>query len=240
MTPIQFFYVSEGQVLWNLSTDLTIICQIGYFHTVRDVQYYSKQMRYGGTTMEQTFLATIRKQSYDAVQELLAVSKLRPHDIFVVGCSSSEVLGEKIGTSTNLEVAEALYDGITAALAEKEIALAAQCCEHLNRALVVNRETMERYDLEQVNAIPQPNHAGGAFATVAYQKMSDAVLVEDLRAKASVGIDIGGTLIGMHIHPVVIPVRLSITQIGNAPIICARRRPKYVGGQRAIYDDDLY
>ena len=124
-------------------------------------------------------------------------------------------------------------------MAEKGIYLAAQCCEHLNRALAVSREALEKYDLEQVNAIPQPNHAGGAFATVAYQKMPNAVLVEDIDARGEAGIDIGGTLIGMHLHPVVVPLRISLDKIGEARIICARRRPKYVGGQRAIYDHAL-
>ncbi|MBQ6785527.1 MAG: DUF436 family protein, partial [Clostridia bacterium] len=114
---------------------------------------------------------------------------------------------------------------------------AAQCCEHLNRALVVEQETADAYRLEEVNAIPQPNHAGGAFATVAYERMAHPVVVEDLGAQASAGMDIGATLIGMHIHPVVVPLRISVDHIGEAPLICARRRPKYVGGARAIYDD---
>lgn len=121
----------------------------------------------------------------------------------------------------------------------RSVFLAAQCCEHLNRALVVERTVLERYDLEQVNAIPQPNHAGGAFASVTWNRMADPVLVESLSARADAGIDIGGTLIGMHIHPVVVPVRISIDRIGEASILCARRRPKYVGGQRAIYDEAL-
>ena len=98
---------------------------------------------------------------------------------------------------------------------------------------------MEKYDLERVNAIPQPNHAGGAFASVAYEKLPDAVLVEDLKARADAGIDIGQTLIGMHIHPVVVPLRISLQRIGNAVITCARRRPKYIGGARAIYEEKL-
>ena len=117
--------------------------------------------------------------------------------------------------------------------------MAAQCCEHLNRALVVEREAMEKYGFEQVNAIPQPNHAGGAFATVCYERFDDPVLVEDIRQKADAGIDIGGTMIGMHMHSVVVPLRISLRKIGAAPIICARHRPKYVGGQRAIYDEKL-
>lgn len=184
-------------------------------------------------------LDEIRKQAAQAADEVTREAKLHTGQLFVVGCSSSEVLGEKIGTHTSVDVAGALYDGIATELSERGIFLAAQCCEHLNRALVVEREVMEKYDLEQVNAIPQPNHAGGAFATVAYQRMKDPVLVESLNARADAGMDIGGTLIGMHIHPVVVPLRISLDHIGEAVLICARRRPKYVGGQRAVYDKDL-
>ena len=184
-------------------------------------------------------LGQIRKQAQRAVAELCDAAHLRPGALFVVGCSSSEVLGERIGTHTSMDVAEALYEGIASELKERGIFLAAQCCEHLNRALVVERTVMERYDFEQVNAIPQPNHAGGAFASVAWNRLKDPVLVESIGARADAGIDIGGTLIGMHIHPVVVPVRISMDRIGEASIICARRRPKYVGGQRAIYDEAL-
>ena len=187
-------------------------------------------------------LNEIERESFLAVSEILEASRIKPGDIFVVGCSSSEVLGERIGTDTNLDVAGAIYDGAIKALnekAEQPIFLAAQCCEHLNRALVVERACMEKYGFEQVNAIPQPNHAGGALATVAYQRMQDPVLVESIEARGQAGIDIGGTLIGMHIHPVVVPLRISLKKIGEANIICARRRPKYVGGQRAIYDESL-
>lgn len=184
-------------------------------------------------------LGQIRKQVQRAVAELCDAAHLRPGALFVVGCSSSEVLGERIGTHTSMDVAEALYEGIASELKERGIFLAAQCCEHLNRALVVERTVMERYDFEQVNAIPQPNHAGGAFASVTWNRLEDPVLVESIGARADAGIDIGGTLIGMHIHPVVVPVRISMDRIGEASIICARRRPKYVGGQRAIYDEAL-
>ncbi len=184
-------------------------------------------------------LGQIRKQAQRAVAELCDAAHLRPGALFVVGCSSSEVLGERIGTHTSMDVAGALYEGIASELKERGVFLAAQCCEHLNRALVVERTVLERYDLEQVNAIPQPNHAGGAFASVTWNRMADPVLVESICARADAGIDIGGTLIGMHIHPVVVPVRISIDRIGEASILCARRRPKYVGGQRAIYDEAL-
>lgn len=181
----------------------------------------------------------ITEQSRQAVTEILDKAGLRQGALFVIGCSSSEILGDQIGTATNLDSANAVYDGIIPLLNEKRIFAAAQCCEHLNRALVVEREAMERYGLEQVNAIPQPNHAGGAFATVCYQRFKDPVLVESIMAKADAGIDIGGTMIGMHMHSVVVPMRISLRKIGQAPIICARHRPKYVGGQRAIYDENL-
>ena len=184
-------------------------------------------------------LSQIREQAQRAAAELCDTAHLHSGMLFVVGCSSSEVLGERIGTHTSMDVAGALYEGIASELKERGVFLAAQCCEHLNRALVVERSVLERYDLEQVNAIPQPNHAGGAFASVTWNRMADPVLVESLSARADAGIDIGGTLIGMHIHPVVVPVRISIDRIGEAAILCARRRPKYVGGQRAIYDEAL-
>ena len=181
----------------------------------------------------------IKEQSRMAALEICEVSGIEPGQIFVVGCSSSEILGDRIGTATNLEAADAVYEGISSVLTEKGILLAGQCCEHLNRALVIEEETLDRYDFEQVNAIPQPNHAGGAFATVCYQKMNRPVLTESIHAKAVAGIDIGGTMIGMHIHPTVVPLRISLRKIGEAPIICARRRPRYIGGARTVYDERL-
>lgn len=181
----------------------------------------------------------IREQSALAAKELCEAAKLKAGDLFVIGCSSSEVLGAKIGTATNTDIAEAIFEGVMRELTPRGIFLAGQCCEHLNRALVVEYEAMEKFRLDQVNAIPQPNHAGGAFATVCYRKMKEPVLVESLKAQACAGIDIGGTLIGMHIHHVAVPVRLSVKQIGEAGLICARRRIPYTGGQRAIYDERL-
>ena len=181
----------------------------------------------------------ITEQSRQAVTEIIKAANLKEGSLFVIGCSSSEVLGSQIGTATNMDSARAIYDGIIPVLREQGILPAAQCCEHLNRALVVDRGTMLKYGFEQVNAIPQPNHAGGAFATECYNRFEDPVLVESVEAKGDAGIDIGGTMIGMHIHNVVVPLRISLRKIGEAPIICARHRPKYVGGQRAIYDENL-
>lgn len=183
-------------------------------------------------------LKQIRQQARQAAAEVCDAAKLRAGDLFVVGCSTSEVLGEKIGTHSSMDAAGALFSGIYEALQERGIDLAAQCCEHLGRALIVERTTCERYRLEEVNVIPQPK-AGGSFATTAYRSFTDPVAVETLQQSASAGIDIGGTLIGMHIRPVVVPLRISLRRIGEASIICARRRPKFVGGSRAVYNEDL-
>ena len=182
---------------------------------------------------------SITNESRQAVLEILEAANLKEGSIFVIGCSSSEILGDQIGTATNLDSAKAVYDGIIPVLKERGIYAAAQCCEHLNRALVVERSAMEKYGFEQVNAIPQPNHAGGAFGTICYERFDDPVLVDSILQRADAGIDIGGTMIGMHMHSVVVPMRISLRKIGAAPIICARHRPKYVGGQRAIYDEKL-
>ena len=180
----------------------------------------------------------IREQSAQAAQEVCEAAGLGAGDLFVVGCSSSEVIGDKIGTNSSLETAEAVFEGIYGVLKEKGIFLAAQCCEHLNRALIVEREACEKFGLEQVNVIPQPK-AGGSFGTTAYKRFSDAVAVESLQQKASAGMDVGCTLIGMHIKPVVVPLRISRKKIGEAVLVCARRRPKFVGGTRAVYDEKL-
>lgn len=178
-------------------------------------------------------------QARRATEELLQKAHLETGDLFVVGCSSSEIMGGHIGHDSSMEAAAAVLAGVLPPLQAQGVFLAAQCCEHLNRAIVMERGCMERYDLEQVNAIPQPNHAGGAFGTIAYQRFDDPVLVEDIRHLAKAGMDIGDTLIGMHLRPVAVPLRISLSQIGSAHLVCARYRPKYVGGSRAIYDESL-
>ncbi|MGI6182201.1 MAG: TIGR01440 family protein [Agathobaculum sp.] len=183
-------------------------------------------------------LAVIREQAAQAAEAVCGAAQLRAGDLFVVGCSSSEVCGEKIGTHSSVEVAEAVFDGIYAVLHDKNIYLAAQCCEHLNRALIVERAACERFALEEVNVVPQPK-AGGSFATTAYRRFADPAAVENLKQSASAGMDIGGTLIGMHIKPVVVPLRIGMKKVGEATLICARRRPKFVGGSRAVYNEAL-
>lgn len=178
-------------------------------------------------------LNEIKAQASKAAEELVALASLKKGDIFVVGCSSSEVIGEKIGTNSSEEVGKALFDGIYSVLKEKGIFLAAQCCEHLNRSLVIERECLEKYNLEEVCVVPHPK-AGGSFATATYKGFENPVVVEEIKGHA--GIDIGGTLIGMHLKRVCVPVRLSVKKIGEAPIICAKTRPKLVGGERALYN----
>ncbi|MBQ4612335.1 MAG: TIGR01440 family protein [Clostridia bacterium] len=179
-------------------------------------------------------LNKIKEQAAAAVEELLAVAGLQAGDLLVIGCSSSEILGEKIGTASSMDAAGAVLDGVLPLLKEKGVFLAAQCCEHLNRAIIVEREAARAYGLEEVNVLPQPK-AGGSFATTAWQRMRNPVAVEAVRAQA--GLDIGGTLIGMHLKAVAVPVRLSVKTIGQAPLMSARTRPKFIGGSRAQYDE---
>ena len=174
----------------------------------------------------------ITAQARQAVTELLDAAKLTPGKLLVIGCSSSEMVGARIGKGSSLEAALAAFAGIYPVLQARGIALAVQCCEHLNRALVVERDVAEAHGFEIVNAVPQV-HAGGSWATNCWQRFNDPVLVEEVRAAA--GMDIGGTLIGMHLRRVAVPVRLSLKKIGEANLLCARTRPKYIGGERAVY-----
>ena len=177
----------------------------------------------------------IKEQARTAAAELVEAAKLKEGDIFVIGCSSSEVVGLRIGKGSDINAAEAVYEGVMSVLEPKGIFLAAQCCEHLNRAVIVEKAALLP-GTEIVNAVPQP-HAGGSFAVTVYKNAKCPVAVEEIKADA--GMDIGGTLIGMHLKKVAVPVRLSIKQIGEAPLICARTRPKFIGGSRAVYDDAL-
>jgi len=179
-------------------------------------------------------LEKIKNDAIAAVTELLEVAKLQAGDLLVIGCSSSEMVGEKIGTHSSVDAANALADAVLPLLNERGIAVAVQCCEHLNRALILEASVAEQYGYEAVNVVPQPK-AGGSFATAVWTRLENPVAVEHIRAHA--GIDIGGTLIGMHLREVAVPVRLSVKTIGEAPILCARTRPKFIGGCRAVYDD---
>ncbi|MBR5799916.1 MAG: TIGR01440 family protein [Lachnospiraceae bacterium] len=186
--------------------------------------------------MEASFLTQVHEEAKAVVYELLEQAKTEEGDILVVGCSSSEVAGEKIGTFSSVETAQAVFEGIYEAAKAKGMFLAAQCCEHLNRALIVEKEVAKRERLTIVNVVPQPK-AGGSFATTAYERFENAVAVEHVCAQA--GVDIGDTLIGMHLQDVAVPVRIATKKIGNAHVVCARTRAKFVGGSRAFYDEAL-
>ena len=177
----------------------------------------------------------IRQQAKTAAEELVKTARLKKGDIFVVGCSSSDIMGQRIGKGSDINAAQAVYEGVMSVLEPKGIFLAAQCCEHLNRAVVVEKEALLP-GTEIANAVPQP-HAGGSFATTMYEHARCPVTVEEIKADA--GMDIGDTLIGMQLKKVAVPVRLAIKKIGEANLVCARTRPKFIGGSRAVYDDAL-
>lgn len=177
---------------------------------------------------------SIKNQCEQVIKELIDVSKISKGSIVIVGCSTSEVTGNKIGTNSDIDVAKEIFDGLYPTLKEKGIYLAIQCCEHLNRAIVTEKDAVP--NLDPVNVIPQKK-AGGSLATIAYQTFSSPVVVEEIKADA--GLDIGGTLIGMHLKKVAVPVRISLSKIGEANIILARVRPKFIGGIRAVYNQEL-
>ena len=184
--------------------------------------------------MTEAFEKQIENEARQAVTELLAQAKLKKGEVLVVGCSSSEIVGGHIGKDSSIEAARALYAGIAPVLAENGIWLAAQCCEHLNRAIIVEHEAVPNGEI--VNVVPQPK-AGSSFATATYKACKHPVAVEEIRADA--GLDIGGTLIGMHLKKVAVPVRLAQNHIGDAILLAARVRPKFIGGDRAVYDESL-
>lgn len=178
----------------------------------------------------------IKNDTKAVFSELVELASLTSGKILVVGCSTSEIIGDTIGTHSSMDVAKALYDGIYEVLSGTGVYLAVQCCEHLNRALVIERELALKLNIEPVNAVPQPK-AGGSSATTAYSLMKDPVVVE--RIKADAGIDIGGTLIGMHLKETAVPLRFKNKKIGEAYISGARVRAKFIGGERTVYNKEL-
>lgn len=178
-------------------------------------------------------LDLIKQQTTQVVTELLQVATLKPGQILVVGCSTSEVLGAKIGSAGSTDVAQAILNSLRQVCSQKGIHLAVQCCEHLNRALVIEEETACAYHLNQVMVVPVPK-AGGALGAQAITDFAQPVVVENIQAHA--GLDIGSTLIGMHLQAVAVPIRLAQKNIGQAVVIAARTRPKLIGGPRAVYE----
>lgn len=179
-------------------------------------------------------LDQVRKEAKLAAQQICETAKLQKGQILVVGCSTSEVAGHKVGSHSSPEIGQAIFDGLNEVLSPRGIYLAAQCCEHLNRAIIVERAAVPFGEI--CNVVPQPK-AGSSFATAAYHSFRDPVAVEHIKADA--GLDIGGTLIGMHLKHVAVPVRLEQKHIGEAILLAARVRPKFIGGDRAVYNDDL-
>ena len=183
---------------------------------------------------DKSFLETIRQQSARAAAELAEKAGLHAGQIVVVGCSTSEVMGRSVGSWSSPEAARAIYEGLSSVFGPLGVYIAAQCCEHLNRAIIVEREAVPGAEI--VNVLPQPK-AGGSFATECYHSFRRPAALEEIRADA--GLDIGGTLIGMHLKKVAVPVRLEQRSIGNAIVLAARTRPKFIGGERAAYDESL-
>lgn len=177
---------------------------------------------------------TLYIQTRAMMEELVEKANLRKGSILVVGCSTSEITGSAIGTNSSPETAKTVFEAIYGYAQEKGIRLAVQCCEHLNRAIITERETVSF--AETVNVIPQPK-AGGSMAVQAYSHFTDPVAIEQIKADA--GIDIGFTLIGMHLKRVAVPIRLENNKIGEATVIAARTRPPFIGGERAVYNEKL-
>ena len=179
-------------------------------------------------------LAQVKEEAANAARHLAEAAHLHRGQLVVVGCSTSEVVGHQVGSWSTPEVANAIFEGLNSVFAPMGVYIAAQCCEHLNRALIVEPEAVPNGEI--VNVMPQPK-AGSSFATAAYQAFRHPVALEEIRADA--GLDIGGTLIGMHLKKVAVPVRLQQNHIGQAIVLAARVRPKFIGGERAIYDESL-
>lgn len=178
------------------------------------------------------FTHKIKSDMNALVLEWMESDFLQQGDLFVVGCSTSEVAGHHIGSSGSEEIAAHIYEPLSKLAKQKDIHLVFQCCEHLNRALVIEKNSIKTYDIEEVAVIPVPE-AGGAMAAYAFKQMENPVIVETIQAHA--GIDIGDTLIGMQLKHVAVPLRFKQTNIGNARVTAARTRPKLIGGVRAHY-----
>ncbi len=206
-------------------------------HTVRSMEELAAALEIPlteGDILSADAAAELKRQATAAAEELCREAKLTAGQVVVIGCSSSEVTGERIGSSSSPEAADAVFAGLYEVFASQGIHMAAQCCEHLNRALIIDRAAWRGEEI--VNVVPMPK-AGGAFATAAYRNFADPVAIAEIRADA--GLDIGGTMIGMHLKRVAVPLRLAAKKIGEATLAAARVRPPFAGGERAIYDEEL-
>lgn len=183
---------------------------------------------------DKNLVEEIRNDAKSAALELIESARLAKGQIVVIGCSTSETLGNLVGSHSVPEVGKAIFEGLHSVFSPAGIFIAAQCCEHLNRAIIIEHEAVPNAEI--VNVVPQPK-AGGSFATACYYNFTKPVAVEHIKADA--GLDIGGTLIGMHLKEVAVPVRLKQNHIGKAILLAARTRPKFIGGERAHYDESL-
>lgn len=223
--------------------ELTIFCKKIYLiiivtisilffllYRTKKFQIYQKTLKRGYFDMEKL----IYKQTTAAIKELCEKAKMKEGNTVVIGCSTSEVVGSVIGTNSNFEIAGEIFKALYDYTKSKGVFLAVQCCEHLNRAIVTEQKAAPFS--ESVNVVPQPK-AGGSLATHAYRSFDNPVVLEEIKADA--GLDIGLTLIGMHLKKVAVPLRLENNKIGEAPVVAARTRPKFIGGERAVYNEEI-
>lgn len=182
--------------------------------------------------MKSVTIETVTAQMHELLRQFEDLVSFKLNSLVVIGTSTSEVIGKNIGTSGALEIAQALYEPLEQFQKRTGVSFAFQCCEHLNRALVMDEAEAERRGYDRVTVIPIPS-AGGSMAANAYEQMKSPVVVEEIQADA--GIDIGNTMIGMHLKRVAVPLRASLRQIGEAHVTLATTRPKLIGGERAQY-----
>lgn len=166
------------------------------------------------------------------LNELKEQDFFKPGEICVIGCSTSEVIGERIGSVGSMEVAQEIFDALMEIRKETGVTFAFQGCEHINRAITIEREHFNPLTMEEVTVVPAM-HAGGSMSTYAYRHLDNPMVVEHITADC--GIDIGQTMIGMHIKHVAVPVRTSVKRVGDAVVTLATSRPKLIGGERAHY-----
>lgn len=180
-------------------------------------------------------LEQLKKDTRLILCDALDKANLRQGQILVLGLSSSEVAGGQIGKASSIEIGEVIVKTLLDELTSREIFLAVQGCEHLNRALVVERELADKKELEIVNVLPSL-HAGGAGQLAAFKYFKDPVEVEFITAQA--GLDIGDTSVGMHVKHVQVPIRPALRELGGAHVTALASRPKLIGGSRARYQED--
>lgn len=177
----------------------------------------------------------LARETQAITRDILEKSAIVTGQVFVLGLSSSEVAGGLIGKNSNAEIGRIIVQAVLEETKKRGLYLAVQGCEHVNRALVVEKEYAERKDLEIVNVLPSL-HAGGSGQVAAFELMSDPVEVEEIVAHA--GLDIGDTAIGMHVKRVQVPLVPFQRELGGAHVTALASRPKLIGGARAHYQAD--